>query len=154
MDGQTGHVPYEDVVQEYYDGIEKVLIPGTRKYFNPAELLRDTYYHWEQEATHYQNRMERSEINLNVTVQDRASKNVATGKPDNPLDEVKCREEIELTRAEKERNKAEARQININVSLKVALALLIPALIVLSWIAGRFDLLERIMEWLFSLPGS
>ena len=57
VDGQEGAVPYEDVVQQYYDKRDEIYIPGIHKYVNPAALLRDTYYNWEQEAARYRQRM-------------------------------------------------------------------------------------------------
>ena len=49
IDGEEGSIPYEDVVQQYYDKQERVYISGIRKYVNPAQLLRDTYYDWESD---------------------------------------------------------------------------------------------------------
>ena len=69
--------------------------------------MRDTYYNWQQEAVLYRERMERTSVNVNLTL----SNNLPTETPDNPLDDEKKRAEIAQIHSEAEKNKAEVAQI-------------------------------------------
>ena len=93
IDGEEGSIPYEDVVQQYYDKQERVYISGIRKYVNPAQLLRDTYYDWEKEAERYRERMFRPVL--------------PPEKPDNPLETEMQSAELDLKRAELELKREE-----------------------------------------------
>ena len=69
--------------------------------------MRDTYYNWQQEAALYRERMERTSVNVNLTL----NNNLPTETPDNPLDDEKKRAEIAQIHSEAEKNKAEVAQI-------------------------------------------
>ena len=137
LDGQDAYVSYEDVLQLYYDKQDRFLIPSTRTYANPAELLRETYVSPNKELSNHR-QMEYGVLYM-AQLPDKSSE-----KLENPLDDEKIRAEIEQL-------KAEAKKNNVAVTLTVARALLIPALIVLAWVAGRSDLIEKFLEFLFSL---
>lgn len=53
IDGQEGQIPYEDVLQQYRDKVEKVYIPGIKKYISPFELLKESYLEPEKELEKY-----------------------------------------------------------------------------------------------------
>ena len=53
IDGQEGQVSYEDVLQQYHDKMEKIYIPGIRKYISPFELLKESYLEPEKEIERY-----------------------------------------------------------------------------------------------------
>ena len=72
--GQTEEIPYEDVMQQYYDKRETIYIPGIHKYVNPAELLQDTYYNWEQEAARYRLRMDEEKTRAETALIDSENK--------------------------------------------------------------------------------
>lgn len=43
IDGEEGEIPYEDVIQQYHDGMPKIYIHGIHKYIEPWTLLEGTY---------------------------------------------------------------------------------------------------------------
>ena len=90
-DGKTGYIPYEDVLQQYKDGIEKMYIPVIKQYRHPAELLGETYVSWEKQAERDLKRAEMEQI------QSETEKN---------------RSEAELNRTEAEKNRTEAEKNN------------------------------------------
>ena len=48
--GREGRVPYRDVMRQYNDGREEIYIPGIEDYVSPTEVLKEVYYHWEEET--------------------------------------------------------------------------------------------------------
>lgn len=53
IDGEEGQIPYEDVLQQYYDGRDEIYIPGIKKYISPLKLLKETYVVPEKEVGQY-----------------------------------------------------------------------------------------------------
>ena len=53
IDGEEGQIPYEDVLQQYYDGRDKIYISGIKKYISPLKLLKETYLAPDKEAEQY-----------------------------------------------------------------------------------------------------
>lgn len=53
IDGEEGQIPYEDVLQQYYDGRDKIYISGIKKYISPLKLLKETYLAPEKEVGQY-----------------------------------------------------------------------------------------------------
>ena len=170
VDGQEGRIPYQDVARQYYDQRESVYISDIGKYVNPAKLLRDTYYNWQQEAARYRERMERAPLNLNLTV----NHNPPAQTPDSPLDEEKTRAEIEQIHSEAEKNRAEVGQLQSEAEKNkaetdkihlirtafVGLFILIACLIVLASIFWRllpqdvrYEWIGKLLEWLIEFRG-
>ena len=126
VDGQEGAVPYEDVVQQYYDKRETIHIPVIHKYVNPAELLRDTYYNWEQEAARYRQRMGYDRFRVVEPPPEEKSE----------LDDEKTRaeiaqikEETKKTKVEAAKTKVEIKKMNLGIKAAVAAVLLVSFLI-------------------------
>lgn len=67
--GEEGFIPYEDVLQQYRDGMPKIYIRDIKKYISPVELLQETYLRPEEEIERY------NIANSNVYI----GKNVAIG---------------------------------------------------------------------------
>lgn len=53
IDGQEGQIPYEDVMQQWLDGMKIIYIPGIKKYRSPAQLLHEIYPQIEKEKEDY-----------------------------------------------------------------------------------------------------
>ena len=51
IDGKKGKILYEDVLQQFFDGQQKIYISGIRKYISPAELLQINYQQIEYQGT-------------------------------------------------------------------------------------------------------
>ena len=48
--GKEGKISYRDVMRQYHDGREEIYISGIEDYVSPTELLKEVYYHWEEET--------------------------------------------------------------------------------------------------------
>ena len=162
VDGQEGYIPYEDAVQQYYDKRESIYIPGIRKYVNPAELLRDTYYNWEQEAANYRQRMEYIPFRIAEPLPDKLTE--PPEKADNSLEEEKTRAEIAQIHAETKKSKAEEVQIKaetekthveiqkMNLGIKGAVAaVLLLAFLIWAFPDTRHELVETLITLLSGL---
>ena len=143
VDGQEGYIPYEDVVQQYYDKRESIYIPGIRKYVNPAELLRDTYYHWEQEAARYRQRMDYGAFNFNISVRDNPPEEDDEPEEDTSIQKRKKTAEIWQMISEAVKNISEALR---NFSLIFLIAALILACLFVPALRGALkELLSALL---------
>ena len=138
VNGREGRVSYQAALSHLYNNKPEIHLANIDAYVSPVLLLKEIYVDVDRELARYRQEWER-EFRDTRTVTDKPSE-----KAENPLDNEK-------TRAEIEQLKAEAKKNNVAVTLTVARALLIPALIVLAWVAGRSDFFEKLLEWLFSI---
>ncbi len=125
VDGQEGAVPYEDVVQQYYDKRDEIYIPGIHKYVNPAALLRDTYYNWEQEAARYRQRMGYEMFRA-------PEKEPEKSELDEKMQRAQItqiEEETKKTKVEAAKTKVEIKKMNLGITAAVAAVLLVSFLI-------------------------
>ena len=68
VDGKEREMPYGDILQQFFDGMPKIHIPGTKKYISPYELLCANY-----ERIEYEGRMINIEKIENAIVTDQNS---------------------------------------------------------------------------------
>ena len=150
VDGQEGRIPYEDVVQQYYDKAERIYIPGLWKYVNPAELLRDTYYNWEQEAARYRQCMDYGAFRIAEPSSEKPLE-----KAENSIEEEKVRAEIETIRAEIRKYQSETRKNRFKSFFYLAftaLATVITISVLFLLVTGRIGT-ESIFHFLGGLFG-
>ncbi|MBR4545104.1 MAG: GTP-binding protein [Oscillibacter sp.] len=149
VDGQEGAVPYEDVVQQYYDKRDEIYIPGIHKYVNPAALLRDTYYNWEQEAARYCQRdmfrapepPEKSELDDEKTRAEIAQINADTEK---------SKSETKKNNVEADKTKVEITKMNLGIKAAVAAVLLL-AFLIWAFPDVRHEFVEALISLLTGL---
>ena len=134
VNGQEGKVSYQAALSHLYNNKPEIYLANIDAYVSPVLLLKEIYVDVDRELARY-----RQQLRDAPTLPDEPLK-----KAENPLEDEK-------TRAEIAQLKADAKKNNVAVTLTVARALLIPALIVLAWVAGRSDLIEKFLEFLFSL---
>ena len=138
VNGREGRVSYQAALSHLYNNKPEIYLANIDAYVSPVLLLKEIYVDVDRELARYRQEWDR-EFRDTRTVTDKPSE-----KAENPLEEEK-------TRAEIAQLKADAKKNNVAVTLTVARALLMPALLALAWIAGRFDFFEKLLEWLFSI---
>ena len=137
VNGRDGKVSYQAALSHLHNNKPEIYLANIDEFVSPVILLKEVYVDVDRELARYRQE-------LAHTVRD------APPLPDKPTEKAENPLEDEKTRAEIEQLKAEAKKNNVAVTLTVARALLIPALIVLAWVAGRSDLIEKFLEFLFS----
>ena len=132
VNGQEGKVSYQAALSHLYNNKPEIYLANIDAYVSPVFLLKEIYVDVDRELARYRQQLRDAPL----------SPEKSPEKAKNPLDDEKIHAEIEQLKAEEN---------NVAVTLSVVRALLIPALIVLAWVAGRSDLIEKFLEFLFSL---
>ena len=138
VNGREGKVSYQAALSHLHNNKPEIYLANIDAYVSPVLLLKEIYVDVDRELARYRQELEHTF-------------RPAPPPPDKPPEKAENPLDDEKTRAEIEQLKAEAKKNNVAVTLTVARALLIPALIVLAWVAGRSDLIEKFLEFLFSL---